>query len=206
MVPNGMGWIIIDALDTMMIMNLTTQLAHAREWLSTTLTYDQNHEVSTFEATIRQLGGLLGAHYLSTTYPNMAPVPPLPNPQKNEDLYLELATDLADRMLGAFSSQSGIPFATFNLQTRTGVVAQADGGSCSTAEAATLQLELKYLADLTGEKNYWEAAERVIKVMDDNGMRDGLVPIFLSGQTGKFQGENIRLGSRGDSYYGWSLT
>lgn len=205
MVPNGMGWIIIDALDTMMIMNLTGQLAHAREWLSTTLNYDQNHEVSTFEATIRQLGGLLGAHYLSTTYPDMAPVPSLPNPQKNDDLYLELATDLADRLLGAYQSQSGIPFATFNLQTRQGIASHSDGGSLSTAEASTLQLEMKYLAKLTGEKNYWEAAEKVIKVMDDNGMRDGLVPIFLNGETGKFQGENLRLGSRGDSYYEYLL-
>ena len=30
---------------------------------------------------------------------------------------------------------------------------------------------------------------------------EGLVPIYISPQSGQFSGENIRLGSRGDSYY-----
>lgn len=30
--PNGMGWIIVDALDTLMIMNLTKELKSARDW------------------------------------------------------------------------------------------------------------------------------------------------------------------------------
>ena len=62
MTPKGMGWIIVDALDTLMIMNLTSRLSHAREWISTSLDYDQDHNVNTFETTIRMLGGLLSAH------------------------------------------------------------------------------------------------------------------------------------------------
>lgn len=200
MVPNGMGWIIIDALDTMMIMNLTTPLTHAREWLSTSLSYDQDHDVSVFETTIRMLGGLLSAHYLSTTFPDMAPVPPT-KAASSEDLYLEVATDLADRLLGAYESKTGIPYASVNLHTRQGIPSHADAGASSTAEASTLQLEMKYLAKLTGETNYWEKAEQIIKLLDDQGRRDGLLPIFVQADTGRFQGENIRLGSRGDSYY-----
>lgn len=200
MVPNGMGWIIVDALDTLMIMNLSTQLSHAREWISTTLTYDQDHDVNTFETTIRMLGGLLSAHYLSTTFPEMAPLP-ADKASNSEDLYLEKATDLAGRLLGAYESKSGIPFASVNLKTQQGIPSHDDGGASSTAEAATLQLEMKYLAKLTGEKNYWEAAEKIIQVIDDNGMPDGLLPIFIYADQGTFRGENIRLGSRGDSYY-----
>lgn len=37
MVQDGMGWIIVDALDTLMLMNLTTELTHARQWMSTSL-------------------------------------------------------------------------------------------------------------------------------------------------------------------------
>ena len=199
--PNGLGWIIVDALDTLILMNLTSQLNHAREWVSTTLSYDLNHDVNTFELTIRMLGGLLSAHWLSETYPNMAPVPKVKGSQ-GEDLYLEKATDLADRLMGAYESPSGIPYASVNLHQRKGLPSHADGGASSTAEAATLQLEMKYLAKLTGEKNYWDAAEKIMKIIDDNGMRDGLLPIFISAQDGKFAGDNIRLGSRGDSYYG----
>jgi len=197
----GMGWIIVDALDTLMIMNLTSRLSHAREWMSTSLDYDQDNEVNTFETTIRMLGGLLSAHYLSTEFPEMAPLTDDDQGAPGEDLYLEKAADLADRIMGAFESDSGVPYASVNLKTSKGATSHADSGASSTAEAASLQLEFKYLASLTGEKNYWEKAEKVIQVIDDNGMEDGLLPIFIYATTGTFRGENIRLGSRGDSYY-----
>ena len=197
----GLGWIIVDALDTLMIMNLTSRLSHAREWITTTLNYDQDSEVNTFETTIRMLGGLLSAHYLSTEFPHMAPLTDDDKGAPGEDLYLEKAADLADRILGAFDSDSGVPYASVNLQTSKGKTSHSDAGASSTAEAASLQLEFKYLASLTGEKNYWDKAEKVIQVIDDNGMQDGLLPIFIYATTGTFRGENIRLGSRGDSYY-----
>lgn len=205
MSPKGMGWIIVDALDTLMIMNLTSRLSHAREWISTSLDYDQDYNVNTFETTIRMLGGLLSAHYLSTEFPNMAPIPEDDHGAPGEDLYLEEASDLADRILGAFESGSGIPFASVNLKDFKGVPSHADGGASSTAEVGSLQLEFKYLAMLTGEKNYWEKVEKVIQVIDDNGMEAGLLPIFIYPNDGEFRGNNIRLGSRGDSYYGKSL-
>ncbi|KAH8676749.1 glycoside hydrolase [Tricladium varicosporioides] len=201
MTPKGMGWIIVDALDTMMLMNLTSRLTHAREWLSTKLNYEQDQEVNTFETTIRMLGGLLSAHYLSTEFPDMAPLTDDDEGAAGEDLYLEKAKDLADRLMGAFESPSGIPYASVNLKTLQGIVSHDDGGASSTAEAATLQLELKYLTKLTGETFYWEKAEKVIKVIDDNGMEDGLLPIYIYAHDGHFRGDNIRLGSRGDSYY-----
>ncbi|RKF62794.1 Mannosyl-oligosaccharide 1,2-alpha-mannosidase [Erysiphe neolycopersici] len=201
MTPNGLGWIIVDALDTMILMNLTSQLIHARDWLKTSLNYDQKQDVNTFETTIRMLGGLLSAHYLSNEFPNMAPLADDDEGKAGEDLYLEKAKDLADRIIGAFESPSGIPFASVNLKTSTGLPSHEDGGASSTAEAATLQLEFKYLAKLTGEAFYWQAAEKVIKVIDENGAQDGLVPIYIYAHDGQFRGENIRLGSRGDSYY-----
>lgn len=200
MTTGGMGWIIVDALDTLILMNLTTELSHAREWVVNTLNYNQDHEVNTFETTIRMLGGLLSAHYLSTTFPDMAPIN-ITEGSLNEDLYLEKATDLADRLLGAYDSHSGIPFASVNLKTGKGVVSHQDSGASSTAEAGSLQLEMKYLAKLTGETSYWKGTERVIQAIDDNGARDGLVPIFIYPDQGTFNGVNIRLGSRGDSYY-----
>ncbi|CAK4034478.1 glycoside hydrolase family 47 [Lecanosticta acicola] len=198
MVPKGMGWIIVDALDTMMLMNLTTELSHARQWVHSNLTYDQDHDVNTFETTIRMLGGLLSAHYLSTAFPGKyAPV----NDGLSDDMYVEKATDLADRLLGAYETASGIPLASVNLHTMQGIPSHTDGGASSTAEATSLQLEMKYLAKLTGETHYWEKAEQVMKAVDDNHVVDGLVPIFIYADKGTFRGENIRLGSRGDSYY-----
>lgn len=198
MTPNGMGWMIVDALDTMMLMNLTTELAHSRQWIHDSLTYDQDHDVNTFETTIRMLGGLLSAHYLSTGFPGTyASV----DDDLSDDLYIEKATDLADRLLGAYETESGIPYASINLKSMKGIPSHMDGGASSTAEATSLQLEMKYLAKLTGEDHYWDTAEKVMKVVDDNNPKDGLVPIFIHPDTGQFRTDNIRLGSRGDSYY-----
>ncbi|KLU84222.1 endoplasmic reticulum mannosyl-oligosaccharide 1,2-alpha-mannosidase [Magnaporthiopsis poae ATCC 64411] len=201
MAKSGLGWIIVDSLDTMMLMNLTTQLKHARQWITKSLTYDQDQDVNTFETTIRMVGGLLSAHYLSTEFPDMAPLAEDDPGTPGEDLYLEKAKDLADRLLSAFETPSGIPLASVNLAKFKGIASHADGGASSTAEATTLQLEFKYLAKLTGEKLFWDKAEKVMEVVDGLNQWDGLVPIFLNPATGKFQGENIRLGSRGDSYY-----
>jgi hypothetical protein len=194
--PNGMGWIIVDALDTLMLMNLTQELDHAREWVSTTLDYNKDQDVNTFETTIRMLGGLLSAHYLQETLPGMKPANP-----KYEDLFLEKADDLADRLTGAYESPSGVPWASVILKDGKGEASHADGGASSTAEATSLQLEMKYLAYLTGEGHYWEKAEKVMQVVDANGAKDGLVPIFIYADRGSFRGNEIRLGSRGDSYY-----
>jgi len=116
-------------------------------------------------------------------------------------MYIEKASDLADRLLGAFDTQSGVPLASVNLHTMKGIPSHADAGASSTAEATSVQLELKYLAKLTGEDQYWHKAEHVMKVVDDNHMPDGLLPIFIHADRGAFRGNNIRLGSRGDSYY-----
>jgi endoplasmic reticulum Man9GlcNAc2 1,2-alpha-mannosidase len=194
MSPEGLGWIIVDSLDTLMVMNLTSRLANAREWVGSTLNYDQDQEVNTFETTIRMLGGLLSAHYLASYLPNMS--------SPYDSVYLSKAKDLADRLTGAYNSGSGIPYASVNLQTGKGVPSHTDGGASSTAEAGTLQMEMKYLANLTNKELYWRKAENVIKVFDDNGMDGGLLPIYVNPEVGRFMGQEIRLGSRGDSYYG----
>ncbi|KAF4989568.1 hypothetical protein FGRMN_9030 [Fusarium graminum] len=201
MAPKGLGWIIIDALDTAILMNLTSRVQDARHWISDSLTWDQDQDVNTFETTIRMMGGLLSAHYLSTEFPTLAPLAEDDEGAVGEDLYLEKAKDLADRLTSAFDSPSGIPYASVNLKKFEGIPSHADMGASSTAEATTLQLEFKYLAKLTGEKDFWDRAEKVMKLVDDQGAQDGLVPIFIYATTGEFRGENIRLGSRGDSYY-----
>lgn len=186
--PKPLGWMIVDSLDTMMIMDTKEELAKAREWVKNDLDYHFDYEVNVFETTIRMLGGLLSAYHLS-----------------NDDMYLDKATDLAYTLIGAFDTPSGLPYSSVNLKTGKGVKSHFELGHSSTAEVATLQLELKYLAKLTGEKLFWEKAEKIMEVLDDNKPEDGLVPIYVSADTGKYQGNLIRLGSRGDSYYEYLL-
>ncbi|GMM27534.1 mannosyl-oligosaccharide 1,2-alpha-mannosidase [Martiniozyma asiatica (nom. inval.)] len=186
MQADPMGWIIVDSLDTLQLMGLKEELAQAKQWVANELDYDQNHYVNTFETTIRMLGGLLSAYYLT-----------------EDDIYAEKAVQLGNRLLSAFDSSLGLPASEINL--KTGMASYSAQG-ISTAEAGSLQLEFKYLANITGESQFWSKAEKVLSIIDsDNKGRDGLVPIFMDSNKGLFNSELIRLGSRGDSYYEYLL-
>ena len=109
------------------------------------------------------LGGLLAAYHLSG----------------QDSIYLERAKDLADRILPTFDTPSGLALSQVNLAQRKGIQDPDWPGLISTAEAATLQLEFKYLAYLTDEDIYWEKAERVMEVIKLARMPHGLASIFM---------------------------
>ncbi|KAG7661414.1 MNS1 [[Candida] subhashii] len=183
-----LGWMIVDSLDTLMLMDAKEEVNRAKKWIKEDLDYVFDQDVNVFETTIRMLGGLLSAFHLS-----------------QDDVYLDKAVHLANLLHGAYKSPSGIPYASVNLETGDGIKNHVNAGASSTAEAGTVQLEMKYLAKLTGEADWWQLAEKVMQALEANKARDGLVPIFVNPETGKFQGSYIRLGSRGDSYYEYLL-
>ncbi|KZV93725.1 glycoside hydrolase [Exidia glandulosa HHB12029] len=184
----GMGYMIADAIDTMYIMGLDDEYKRARKWVASSLTFDRDAEFSTFETTIRVFGGLLSTYYLS-----------------GDQIFLTKAKDLGDRLMFAFNSPSGLALSSVNFKTGRAVGDHGFPGHISTAEAATLQLEFRYLAHLTGNTTYWTASEKVIKVIKDGLMKPPLVPIYMDYTTGKFSQSDIRLGSRADSYYEYLL-
>ena len=53
------GASIVDALDTLYIMELNDEFKKARDWTVNEMRFDSNARVSVFEITIRFLGGLL---------------------------------------------------------------------------------------------------------------------------------------------------
>ncbi|CED83787.1 glycoside hydrolase family 47 protein [Phaffia rhodozyma] len=184
----GIGYTIIDTLDTLLVMGLTEEYERARDWVANSLTFDVDVEFNAFELTIRLLGGLLSAHHLS------------PNPA-DAALYLTHAKDLADRLLTTFETPSGIPLSKVNLKKRKGLPDLDNRGAASLAEVGSMQLEMKYLSELTGDRIYWDKVERVMDVIRNEPSMEGLYPILLSTETGGFFASEIRLGSRGDSYY-----
>ncbi|KAJ7259901.1 glycoside hydrolase family 47 protein [Mycena rebaudengoi] len=183
----GIGYTIVDAIDTMLLMDLHEEYSRVKKWIRDGLTFDrdgQNRCFNTFETTIRVLGGLLAAFHLTS-----------------DDMYLRHAVDLADRILPVFDTTSGLPQTSVNLRTRIGI---ADT-FISTAEATTLQLEFRYLAQLTKNATYWHKVEKVMYVVKEARLPDNLVPISMDATDGTFSRSEIRLGSRGDSYYEYLL-
>ncbi|TBU26799.1 glycoside hydrolase [Dichomitus squalens] len=184
----GIGYTVIDSIDTMLLMGLQDEYARARKWVETKMSFDRDANFNTFETTIRVLGGLLSAYHFT-----------------QDELYLEKAKELADRIMPAFETPSGLPTSNVNLGQRKGVPAQDNKGLVSTAEVSTLQLEFRYLSYLTDNDAYWDAAENVMRVIKGASLTTGLASIFMNPTDGRFVLSPIRLGSRGDSYYEYLL-
>lgn len=193
----GLGATIVDALDTAMIMGADEVVSEASTWVETQLSnrISQKGQVNLFETTIRVLGGLLSAYHLSSAEATSAP---------KAAVYLEIAKNLADHLLSAFtSSPTAIPYSDVILHDSS--AHPAPGGLSSTSEVSTLQLEFNYLSTISGDPKYSVTAMKVLEHMKTLPKVEGLVPIYINPHTGEFSGENIRLGSRGDSYYEYLL-
>lgn len=204
----GLGATVVDSLDTAIIMGADDVVSEASKWIEDNLMKKINEkgQVNLFETTIRVLGGLLSAYHLSggdQAGGGYSGIPVTPN-KTNPDRLLEVAKDLADRLLLAFtSSPTAIPYSDVVLRDRS-AHASPDGLS-STSEATTLQLEFSYLSRISGDPKYDLEAMKVMEHMRTLPTVEGLVPIYISPYSGQFSGENIRLGSRGDSYYEYLL-
>ncbi|KAJ9135879.1 hypothetical protein P3X46_033004 [Hevea brasiliensis] len=194
----GLGATVVDALDTAMIMGANEVVSEAGSWIETHLSdkISKKGQVNLFETTIRVLGGLLSAYHLSGGGQQTNSMREGPKPI----FYLETARKLADRLLVAFtSSPTPIPFSDVVLHDPS--AHRAPDGLSSTSEVSTLQLEFNYLSTVCGDPKYSMEAMKVLEHMKNLPKVEGLVPIYISPDSGEFSGENIRLGSRGDSYY-----
>lgn len=167
---------------------------------------------------IRILGGLLSAHHLTLTHTN-------PVYHADAQLFLDKALDLSERLLPLFDTPSGIPLSFIDLAERKAYPDADNGGMSSLAEAGTIQLEFKYLSEISGKPIYGRIAEKVMQLLKGEMSAEGVAPILIkwvsflhalkrwlmailycnSPQTGKFAIFDIRLGSRGDSYYEYLL-
>ncbi|KAJ4962716.1 hypothetical protein NE237_022655 [Protea cynaroides] len=184
----GLGATIVDSLDTLFIMGLKEEFQKAREWVANSLDFNKDYEASVFETTIRVVGGLLSAYDLS-----------------EDNVFLEKARDIADRLLPAWDTSSGIPYNRINLVHGNPHNPGWTGGESILADSATEQLEFIALSQRTGDPKYQVKVENVITELQKNFPDDGLLPIFINPQTGRTSYSTITFGAMGDSFYEYLL-
>ena len=189
----GMGVTLVDSLDTLWLMGMKDEFYEARDWVRDHLDHDIDNDISVFETTIRSLGGLLAAYDLS-----------------GDEVFLERADDLGNRLVQAFDSPSGIPYGVTNMNKNISFNMDWTGGNSILAELGTLQIEFRFLAKATGKAHYAEKADKVFELMKSIAPTDGLYPIFVINEKtpkpGFSQGTNkITFGAMGDSFYEYML-
>ncbi|KAL0319530.1 UNVERIFIED_CONTAM: Mannosyl-oligosaccharide 1,2-alpha-mannosidase MNS2 [Sesamum angustifolium] len=152
----GLGATLVDALDTLYIMGLDEQFQRAREWVAESLDFNKNYDASVFETTIRVVGGLLSAYDLS-----------------GDKVFLEKAKDIADRLLPAWDTPSGIPYNIINLAHGNPHNPGWTGGDSILADSGTEQLEFIALSQRTGDPKYQQKVENVILELNKTFPPDG---------------------------------
>ena len=194
----GVALTLIDATSTLAVVGNVSEFRRAVSWLETNLDFDIDVRVNAFECNIRVLGGLLSAHVLALgDSRSWGPARGagrggwLPGGDKRASAFdrddgagvsvgdplapaysgglLDKALDLGERLLRAFDTETGMPYAWVNL--RDGVRA-GETTETNVAAVGSFALEFGTLSRLVGDDRFERAAKRAVRALWS--MRSGL--------------------------------
>ncbi|XP_063167879.1 mannosyl-oligosaccharide 1,2-alpha-mannosidase IC [Candoia aspera] len=179
------GATVVDALDTLYVMELQEEFQEAKDWVEKNFDLNVNGEASLFEVNIRYVGGLLSAYYLT-----------------GEEVFKSKALELGEKLIPAFNTPTGIPRGVINLGSgMSWSWGWASAGSSILAEFGSLHLEFLHLSELSGNSIYTEKVMNIRKVLNRIEKPQGLYPNFLSPATGNWVQHHVSIGGLGDSFY-----
>ena len=173
----------VDAFSTMKLMQLENEAEEVKNLIFKNLSFSKNLDVQLFEINIRLLGGLLSAYQLD-----------------GDERFLNLAVDLAERLLPAFNSPTGMPYRFVNLITG----ATSDPLN-NPAEIGTLLLEWGTLSKTTGNPVYYRKAKNAVQALFDRRSEIDLVGTVINVETGEWENTESHISARIDSYYEYLL-
>ena len=181
--PQPLLMTAVDALDTMILMELNDEAAATKAYILDNLSFNKDIEVQNFEVTIRLLGGLLTNYQLT-----------------GDKRFLNLAEDLGNRLLPVYNSPTGMPYRYVNL--KTGKVSKPISNP---AETGTLIVEFGTLSKLTGKPVFFEKAKRALVETYKRRSKIGLVGEWINVETGEWTNTDSHISGAIDSYYEYLL-
>ncbi|KAI1500255.1 glycosyl hydrolase family 47-domain-containing protein [Biscogniauxia marginata] len=197
--------------------------------------FDVDSKVQVFETVIRGVGGLLSAHLFAVGELPISGYDPQrtnmdveqhpiswPNGFKYDGQLLRLAFDLAQRLLPAFYTQTGLPYPRVNL--RHGIPFYLNSPlhdnispdpdrtqdspeiteTCS-AGAGSLVLEFTVLSRLTGDPRFEQAAKRAFWAVWSRRSNIGLIGAGVDAEAGHWIGGFSGIGAGIDSFFEYAL-
>ncbi|KAF1954944.1 seven-hairpin glycosidase [Byssothecium circinans] len=199
--------------------------------------FDLDSKVQVFETVIRGVGGLLSAHQFAVgDLPIRGYDSTVQKKRGREGIFwrnglvydgqlLRLATDLADRLMPAFHTVTGLPYPRVNLRHGVPFYANsplnndAEHGQCNkdpkdkgaevtetcSAGAGSLVLEFSTLSRLTGEPRYEIAAKDAFWAVWSRRTSIGLIGAGLDAETGHWVSPYTGIGAGIDSFFEYSL-
>lgn len=173
----------VDAFDTMLLMGLKKEAEEAKQLILSGLSFDKDITVQNFEISIRILGGLISAYELD-----------------GDKRFLQMAEDLAQRLIKAFNSPTGMPYRMVNLKT-----GKTSGAESNSAEIGTYIIEYGTLSRLTGKPVYFNTAKKAMAELYKRRSSRGLIGSEINVETGEWLNKESHISGGIDSYYEYLL-
>jgi len=188
---------LIDSLDSLVVLGMHEEYEEGVNKILQNTNFSINKNVSVFETNIRVVGGLLSAHLLMERGGMELPEGwPCAGP------LLDLAVDIASRLLPAFNTPTGLPYGTTNLMYG---VPKGETTVTGTAGCGTYLMEFGMLSRLTGDPAFEHAARRALNVLFNARSKINLVGNHIDISRGEWIFREAGIGGNVDSYYEYLL-
>ncbi|RSH93732.1 hypothetical protein EHS25_006380 [Saitozyma podzolica] len=157
-----------------------------KERLPLAISRDRTTGLAVFETGIRYLGGMLGAYDLS-----------------GDELLVDRAVELAEILSKAFNTDSGLPVGRID----PGSDSLLRLGQVSIAEVGSMTLELVRLSQVTGDRKWFDFAQRAMDYIEQRviprGTYEPLIPLWFMPDQALETPMNgvLAFGGLADSYY-----
>ncbi|PPQ62904.1 hypothetical protein CVT24_006302 [Panaeolus cyanescens] len=164
------GWraTLYDSLTTLHVMAIRDTFRRSLAIIAKRNVWPKEKYVRFQDAVSRQLGTLLSSYALS-----------------GEPVLLTMADDLASQLLFAFNTTHGLPAAVIDVISGKLPQDLVDRHSnMSWASIQTSQLEMKYLAHITGRPYYYNKTETVMTIVHNSQSASTMIPVTWRVDTG----------------------
>ncbi|OXV09992.1 hypothetical protein Egran_02245 [Elaphomyces granulatus] len=176
----GWGATLVDALDTLWIMDLKEEFAEAvDEVRKIDFTTSERSDIPLFETVIRYLGGLISAYDVSG---------------HKYSILLDKAIELAQILMGAFDTPNRMPIMYYAWAPKYASRLRRASESVVLAELGSLLVEFTRLAQLTKENKYYDAVARIsdeLEKVQNNTSLPGLWPLHVDASGCKYRDREI---------------
>ena len=185
------GWAatLVDALDTLHIMNLKDEFEEAAAASANIdLSTSTEDQVNIFETTIRYLGGFLAAYDLS-----------------GKRVLLDKAVEVGEMLLVAFDTPNHMPITRWDWKNAKNGGQQEAASGMLVSELGSLSLEFTRLSQLTGDPRWFDAIQRITDLFDAQQGKTklpGMWPVVVNAHDEDLTGDGgFTLGGMSDSLY-----
>ncbi|QLG75097.1 hypothetical protein HG535_0H04240 [Zygotorulaspora mrakii] len=193
---------LIDSLTTIAVLNDKRRFKETIELIAHTFPqkFDLDSTIQVFETTIRIIGGLLSSHLYATD-----PTKAVYLGSAYNGVLLDLAKDMADRLLPAYLTSTGLPLPRVNLRHGLKTIDSDLLMENNVAAMASPMFEFTVLSYLTFDEKYAAVTRYAMDKIWSLRSNIDLLPMSFSPHTGQCYSPVTGVGASIDSFYEYAL-